>query len=66
MLYKVWARNDFNNLWGYHNFRETIKGTIYSYDIVDDVICSVTYLVDSPIPKELFDQYFFDFEIIKH
>jgi len=55
-----------NSLWGYHNFRETIKGTVYSYDIVDDVICSVTYLVDSPIPQELFEQYFFDFEIIKH
>ena len=65
MLYKVWAKDGLGSLWGYHNFRDTVNGTIYSYDIVDNVICSVIYVVSKPIPKELFDRYFFDYEIIK-
>lgn len=66
MLYKVWAESNFDSMWCYHNFKETIKGTIYSYDIEDNAIRSVTYLVNNPIPQELFDQYFFAFEIIKN
>lgn len=64
MLYKVWAKEGSVRKWYYDFFRESIDGTVYSFDADGQNVHSAIFIVKKPIPQMMFDHFFFDYEIL--
>ena len=64
MVYKVWAKNQFAQLWCFDFFRETVDGVIYSYEMEGQDVRYAIIVVNKPVPQSMFDHYFFGHEII--
>lgn len=64
MIYKVWNRDGSARPWYFDFFRESIDGSVYSYEMDGSLVRSATFVVKKPIPQYLFEHYFFDYEIL--
>lgn len=64
MLYKVWSKDANTPKWCFDFFRETIDGAVYSYDMKGQSVLSAIFIVKKPIPKDMFDHFFFEYEIL--
>lgn len=64
MRYKVWSKDGLTHKWNYDFFRESVDGTIYSFDGEGSRIKYIILIVKKPIPQAMFDHFFFDYEIL--
>jgi hypothetical protein len=66
VLYKVWAKGKFAQLWCYDFFRESVNGVIFSYEKDTDGqnVRSAIIRVDKPIPQSMFDHFFLEHILI--
>ncbi|HHV31369.1 hypothetical protein [Caproiciproducens sp. LBM24188] len=64
MLYKVWSKDGESRKWCYDFFLASVDGAVYSYDMEGQTVRSAIFIVKKPIPQDLFDHFFFDYELL--
>jgi hypothetical protein len=64
VLYKVWAKEKFSQLWCYDFFRESVNGVIFSYEKDGQYVRSAIIRVNKPIPQSMFDHFFLEHILI--
>lgn len=52
------------HIWGWTDFKQAINGNIVSYESDGGIIISITYEVEKPINKKVFEEFGIDFKIV--
>lgn len=64
MYYKVWSKEGYAHLWQYDYFREEVDGILVEHNTDRGIINYIIYRVDNYIDDKIFDEYYFNYEIL--